>query len=81
MAASGHLDDLTAWPTQTLLATLRTLGVGRETYAQTLIEELSGRGDSLNQISTKTGVPASTVKRWARRAKADTCTPQDTATT
>lgn len=81
MATGTSHNDLTTWPDHELVDTIRTLGVGRETYAGTLIIALNERGDSLNTIATKTGVPKSTVKRWARLVRTETCTPQETATT
>jgi len=58
--------------TEDLLDRLRHLGAGRDT-APTLIQELRNRDMSLNAIAAETGIPRTTVQRWApKKAEEDT---------
>lgn len=49
---------------QELLAALAELGIDRIAYGGQLASELNARDHSLNAIATKSGVPATTIKRW-----------------
>jgi hypothetical protein len=70
MASNPPTPDLTEQTDEELLDTLRTLGVGRKELAGQIIAELNQRKLPLNQIADESGVPRTTVKRWA--GKADT---------
>jgi DNA-directed RNA polymerase specialized sigma24 family protein len=70
MASDPPENNLSAAHVDALLATLRTLGVGREHSAGTVIAHLHDqRGLSYRTIARRTGIDRSTAARWAKLAR------------